>query len=160
FSNALRELGIEPEQRVALLMNDTVDYPVAFWGTIRSGAIAIPLNTYLPIAQYAFILADCRARVLVIDAALAAAIAPVLDKLRRRPVVIIVGDSEVKPSWPDLFRLSTPLRGSAARDVDARPTAGYDGVYGFEGLISHADATPFTADTLSDEVAFWLYTSG
>ncbi|MGA9500278.1 MAG: AMP-binding protein, partial [Pseudolabrys sp.] len=48
FANALRELGVEHEQRVALLLNDTVDYPVAFWGTIRAGAVAIPLNTYLP----------------------------------------------------------------------------------------------------------------
>ena len=30
----------------------------------------------------------------------------------------------------------------------------------FEDIIAKADATPFTADTLSDEVAFWMYTSG
>ena len=51
FANALRALGVEHEQRVALLLNDTVDYPVAFWGTVRAGAIAVPLNTYLPIPQ-------------------------------------------------------------------------------------------------------------
>ena len=33
FANALRKLGVEHENRVALLLNDTVDYPVAFWGT-------------------------------------------------------------------------------------------------------------------------------
>ncbi len=33
-------------------------------------------------------------------------------------------------------------------------------VHLFEDVIAKADATPFTADTLSDEVAFWLYTSG
>ena len=43
----LRDSGVEHEQRVALLLNDTVDYPVAFWGAIRAGAVAIPLNTYL-----------------------------------------------------------------------------------------------------------------
>ena len=47
FANALHELGVEHEQRVALLLNDTVDYPVAFWGTIRAGSVAVPLNTYL-----------------------------------------------------------------------------------------------------------------
>ncbi len=62
FANALRDLGIEPEQRVALLLNDTVDYPVAFWGAIRAGCVAIPLNIYLTLPQYAYILADCRAR--------------------------------------------------------------------------------------------------
>ncbi|MGE5166884.1 MAG: AMP-binding protein, partial [Sphingobacteriales bacterium] len=47
LAHALRGLGIEEEHRVALLLNDTVDYPVAFWGTIRAGCVAIPLNIYL-----------------------------------------------------------------------------------------------------------------
>ena len=56
FANALRALGIRQEERVALLLHDTVDYPVAFWGTIRAGRVAIPLNTFLNVSQYAYIL--------------------------------------------------------------------------------------------------------
>ena len=171
FANVLRELGVEHEQRVALLMNDTVDYPVAFWGTIRSGAVAIPLNTYLPVPQYAYILADCRARVLVVDAALAEAIAPILDKQPRRPEVIVVGNRDPASSWPGerreapssrlKSRPSTSFKGATPQD--AQHKAGHDGgeaVHQFERLIASADTKPFTADTLSDEVAFWLYTSG
>ena len=88
FANALRDLGIEREQRVALLLNDTVDYPVAFWGAIRAGCVAIPLNIYLTLPQYTYILADCRAQALVADAALADAIRPVLETLPRRPTLI------------------------------------------------------------------------
>ena len=91
FANALRALGIDREQRVALLLNDTVDYPVAFWGAIRAGCVAIPLNVYLTLPQYAYILADCRARALVIEASLLETIAPVLDRLPRKPGVIVVG---------------------------------------------------------------------
>ena len=65
FANALRALGVVHEQRVALLLNDTVDFPVAFWGTVRAGCVAIPLNVYLTLPQYAYILSDCRARALV-----------------------------------------------------------------------------------------------
>jgi 4-hydroxybenzoate-CoA ligase len=199
FANALRELGVEHEQRVALLLNDTVDYPVAFWGTIRAGAIAIPLNTYLPHPQYAYILNDCRATALVVDAAFADMMRPVLETLPRRPIIIVVGatsespsswpglsrpstpslpqdvdarnksghdgkivgaTSETPSSWPGLSRPSTP---SLPQDVDARNKSGHDGrgtVHLFEDIIAKADATPFTADTLSDEVAFWMYTSG
>ena len=107
FANALRELGVEREQRVTLLLNDTVDYPAAFWGTIRAGAIAIPLNTYLPHPQYAYILNDCRATALVVDTALAETIAPMLDRLARKPVLIVVGDSQATTSWPRLSRPST-----------------------------------------------------
>jgi 4-hydroxybenzoate-CoA ligase len=138
LANALRGLGLRHEDRVALLLPDTVDYPVAFWGAIRAGNVAIPLNTFLNAAQYAYMLADSRAAALVVATSLLPTIAPVLDALPRRPVVIIVGDNEVATSWP----------------------GDREGVHRFEGLIAGADVTPFTADTVSDEVAFWLYTSG
>ena len=160
FANALRELGVEHEQRVALLLNDTVDYPAAFWGTIRAGAIAVPLNTYLPHPQYAYILNDCRATALLVAAPFAQTIVPVLDRLARKPVLIVVGDSQATTSWP---RLSRPSTSSLPQDVDARNKSGHDGrgtVHHFEDIIAKADAIPFTADTLSDEVAFWMYTSG
>jgi 4-hydroxybenzoate-CoA ligase len=167
FANALRKLGVEHEHRVALLLNDTVDYPVAFWGTLRAGAIAIPLNTYLNAPQYAYILADCRARLIVVDAALAPMIAPVLDQLPQRPAVIVVGDRQAS-SWPGERReapssrlKSRPSTSFLLQDVDGRHKAGHDSiVHDFEDIIAKADATPFTADTVSDEVAFWLYTSG
>jgi 4-hydroxybenzoate-CoA ligase len=160
FANALRDLGIEPEQRVALLLNDTVDYPVAFWGTLRAGCVAVPLNIYLTLPQYAYILADCRARALVVEASLLETIAPALDKLPRKPIVIVVGKDPATTSWPGSSRPSTS---SVAHDVDGRHKAGHDGgkvVHVFESLIAKADSKPVTADTLSDEVAFWVYTSG
>src|SRR5215813_4056446 len=144
FANALRDLGVDHEQRIALLLNDTVDYPVAFWGAIRAGCVAIPLNVYLTLPQYAYILADCRARVLVIDAALVETIAPVLEKLPRKPVVIVVEHGQATASWPDLVRPST----SSKTATDARDKPGHDGgetVRYFEDLIAKADAKPITA---------------
>ena len=160
FAHALRDLGLEPEHRVALLLNDTVDYPVAFWGAIRAGCVAIPLNIYLTLPQYAYILADCRARALVIEASLLETIAAVLEKLPRKPVVIVVGHGQASTSWPGSSRPSTSF---LLQDVDGRDKRGHDGgraVHQFEHLIAKADETPFTADTVSDEVAFWFYTSG
>ncbi len=137
FANALRKLGVEQENRVALLLNDTVDYPVAFWGTIRSGAVAVPLNTYLNASQYTYILADCRATAIVVATPLAQLIWPVIEELSRLKTVILVGDSDGE-------KFALPGRK----------------LHLFEDIIADADATPFSADTVSDEVAFWLYTSG
>ncbi len=136
FANALRQLGIRQEERVALLLHDTVDYPVAFWGTIRAGSIPIPLNTFLNVPQYAYILADCRAAALVAAAPLAPAIWPTLERLPHLRAVILVGAADDKTAVP-------------GRDV-----------HPFEDVLAAASPAPFTADTLSDEVAFWLYTSG
>jgi 4-hydroxybenzoate-CoA ligase len=161
FANALRGLGVEHEHRVALLLNDTVDYPVAFWGTIRAGAIAIPLNTYLPVPQYAYILADCRARMLVLAAPLVKTIAPVLEKLPRLKTIIIVSDTNSNDKASGSSRSSASISSERPQDLDAWRKAGHGNkVYAFEDVICDANPTPFTADTLSDEVAFWLYTSG
>ena len=143
FANALRELGVAHEQRVAFLLNDTIDYPVAFWGTIRAGAIAVPLNTFLPVPQYEYILGDCRATALVVAAPLAQAITPVIETLPRLKTIIVAG--EIPRSWPG------SSQGSA--------TCGRK-VHAFNDVIAGGGASSFTADTLSDEVALWMYTSG
>jgi benzoate-CoA ligase family protein len=70
FGQMLRGLGIEREQRVLLCMLDTLDWPVAFLGTVKAGAVAVPVNTLLTEDDYRFMLADSRARVLVVSDAL------------------------------------------------------------------------------------------
>ncbi|MEW6146823.1 MAG: AMP-binding protein, partial [Pseudomonadota bacterium] len=69
-ANMLRRLGVRREERVAMIMLDTIDFPVVFLGAIRAGIVPVPLNTLLTADQYAYILADCRARVLFVSEAL------------------------------------------------------------------------------------------
>ena len=52
-------------------MLDTVDFPVAFFGAIRGGVVALPLNILLTEAQYAYVMADSRACAIMVQAALA-----------------------------------------------------------------------------------------
>ena len=57
----------------------------------------------------------------------------------------------------------TERSSEASAKLHRHGRSGHDGrgtVHHFEDIIAKADATPFTADTLSDEVAFWMYTSG
>src|SRR3970040_2406484 len=79
----LRPLGVEREQRVALLMHDGIGFAATFLGALKLGAVAVPLNTRLAARELHVILADCRARVVVADRELAAS----LDHIARAPVV-------------------------------------------------------------------------
>jgi 4-hydroxybenzoate-CoA ligase len=63
----LARLGLQREDRVAMIMLDTVDFPVLFWGAIRAGIIPIPLNTLLPVEQFRYILQDSRAKALFVS---------------------------------------------------------------------------------------------
>ncbi len=66
-ANFLRRLGVRREERVAMIMLDTVDFPAVFLGAMRAGVVPVPLNTLLTTDQYAYVLADCRARVLFVS---------------------------------------------------------------------------------------------
>ncbi len=137
FAAALADLGLRREERLALLLYDTVDFPIAFWGSVRAGIIALPLNTLLTAEQYAYILADSRAAAIVVAAPLAKTLAPILDRLPHlRAIILVGGEAKVEPA----------LLGRA--------------IYHFAELTSHGTPPAFAAPTLSDEVAFWMYTSG
>ena len=137
FASALKELGLRPEERLGLLLYDTIDFPVAFWGGVRAGIVALPLNTLLTPDQYAYILGDSRAAAVVASASLAKTLLPILDRLPRLRTIILV-------------------------DAGANEKAAFAGrdVHDFADVLARGRREPFVAPTLSDEVAFWMYTSG
>src|SRR5258705_12208981 len=63
LANFLGRLGLRREDRVAMVVLDTVDFPVIFLCAIRVRVVPVPLNTLLTADQYAYILADTRARI-------------------------------------------------------------------------------------------------
>ena len=65
--HALRARGVEPEQRVALLLPDGIGFAAAFFAAIKIGAVAVPLKTRLGSGDLRAVLADCRPKVLVAD---------------------------------------------------------------------------------------------
>src|SRR3954454_19607401 len=91
-SNMLRRLGVRREERVAMIMLDTVDFPPVFLGAIRAGVVPVPLNTMLTSDQYAYVLADCRARVLFISEALLAGVKEMLGRMPDLDHVIVSGN--------------------------------------------------------------------
>ena len=137
FASALNSLGLRAEERIGLLLYDTVDFPVAFWGAVRAGIVVLPLNTLLTVEQYAYILGDSRMSAIVASASLAKALVPILDRLPRLRTIILIG-------------------------ADATDKAAFRGrdVHDFGDVLTRGVPDLFTAPTLSDEVAFWMYTSG
>ena len=133
FAGAVRSAGIEREKRVVLLLQDTVDFPVAFWGCLRAGVVPVPINTLLTAETVSYILSDSRAEAVVISAGVAAMLGPVLADVKH----VIVAQSD----------------GGALVMADARWIA-------FADFLASGGTQMQMAEAAADEVAFWLYSSG
>ncbi len=131
WASVLQADGFEPEQRVMLVMHDTLEWPVAFLGCILAGVVPIAVNTLLTPKDFEFMLRDSRAKGLIASAALMPQFEPLLDGRlpSLRKVYLGAGASTSKHD-----RMSD-------RMAQAKP------------LIQVADTRP-------DDACFWLYSSG
>ena len=91
-ANLLRHLGVRREERVAMIMLDTVDFPTVFLGAIRAGIVPVPLNTLLTADQYAYVLADCRAKVLFVSEALLPVVKDIVGRMPDLEHVVVAGN--------------------------------------------------------------------
>jgi benzoate-CoA ligase family protein len=61
----LANLGVEAENRIAILLPDSPEFVFAFWGAIWLGAVPVPINTTCSLDDIQYILQDSRAKVLL-----------------------------------------------------------------------------------------------
>src|SRR3954463_9985540 len=92
LANLLRQLGVRREERVAMIMLDTIDFPIVFLGAIRAGIVPVPLNTLLTSEQYAYVLPDCLARVLFVSEALFAVVKDMVGRMPDLEHVVVSGN--------------------------------------------------------------------
>ena len=135
----LSDLGLQVEQRVAMLVHDCPLFPVFFLGAINSGRIPIPLNTLLTAEQYRFILQDAGVRAVCVSAALLPLLEPVLDDIPDIKTVIVCG-------------------GEAGQHLSLEQELQKRGNTVTEPLSDAESGGSF--DSHRDSTAFWLYSSG
>jgi fatty-acyl-CoA synthase len=82
------ELGVNRGDRVAILSLNRPDYLVLLYACARLGAILVPLNWRLAVAEQSFILSDAAAKVLVLEQAFAAVLPALESSL---PKISVVG---------------------------------------------------------------------
>ena len=175
--NALRALGAGMETRVLMCMLDGIDFPAVFWGAIKAGCVPIPLNTLLTSNDYAHLLRDSRAPVVVVSEALLERFAPALEGQPHVGHVVVAadeahgnpptaagsaaGDPPGMPAGTDSAdRAATSAQtGSADRTESPSGTSGF-GRHRLADLLADASPQLDPAPTTCDDVAFWLYTSG
>ena len=69
FANGLRRLGLVPGDRVAVLLENQLEYPEIDVGLALGGFVRVALNARLAKDDHAYVLEDCDARAIVTDQA-------------------------------------------------------------------------------------------
>jgi benzoate-CoA ligase len=128
--NVLRQLGVRQEERVVLLLPDNPEFLSCFFGIIKIGAVAVPINTFLKPHEYEYLLNDSRARILLVHETLVPVVQLIpRDRLRYLREIVVVGESNTgHPCLAERMAVASP-------ELDPEPTS-------------------------RDDVAFWLYSSG
>lgn len=130
-SALVQRLDVRPEERVMLLLQDGPAFAYAFFGVLKIGAVAVPVNTLLKPHDYHHLLADAAATVLIVSEPLLPLIQdlPRADLPRLRQIVVVGSDV---------------------------PAAGLS----FADLLAAGSGELAAAATTCDDVAFWSYSSG
>lgn len=129
--HALRDRGIDMEDRVLLLLPDGIEFAISWFGILKAGAVFCMGNPLAPEEDLDYLLSYTRARAVIVHASVMDRIGPILARHRRCGVRFVVGGGDL----PE------------------------DGEHFDEVVEGSSDRTQ-NADTSRDDVAGWLFTSG
>jgi benzoate-CoA ligase family protein len=134
--NALRELGVNIEDRVLMVLPDCPEFVWTWFGAARIGAVITMVNPLLPVADYEYYLDYTRAKVAIVHASLLKTFTEAASDARYLRGVLVVGDDFELPTKKNIRWVDFAETVNAASD----------------------ECTP--ADTRRDDTAIWLFTSG
>lgn len=140
FGGALREVGIQQGDRVIIVLPDSIEWVFAFLGAMRLGAIPVPLNTWMPPADYAYFVKDSGARALIVDSKLAGDIGR-SGGFEELDHVVVTDSLDID-------------------DAEAIPRSEKPAIHLFSSFIQGMPAELSPPRTQAEDPAFWLYSSG
>jgi long-chain acyl-CoA synthetase len=150
FAASLQRLGVGSGDRVAICLPNCPQFEIAFLGTLRAGAIAVPFNPLYSAREIGYQLNDSGAKVMVVlDRVL-----PVVRAVRAGTALEHVVVANVKEHFPAaLWALYT-----LTRELRERPARAGAGELRFKDLLGPGAPAPAGGD--EGNTAVLLYTGG
>lgn len=89
--NALKDLGIEIEDRVLMILPDSPEFAYSFFGAIKIGAVAVPTNPWMFAKDYEYLINDSRARAIIVHESTLPEIEKIWDNTPFLRHIIVIG---------------------------------------------------------------------
>ncbi|NOS98140.1 MAG: acyl-CoA synthetase [Methylotenera sp.] len=139
FAQVLRNLKVKVGERVLIRLPNSLDYPIAFLGAMKMGAIAVPTSTLLTAEEVVYLAKDSGASVLVTDAK-----------------AWVAMEEQLVEGMPDMPNLSHIL---LSQITQTEPHASLN-VLSLENILSVTHKCDRPHKTSAEDPAYLVYTSG
>lgn len=154
FAQALVGLGIRKGDRVAIMLPNIPQMVIAYYGTLRSGAVAVPTNPLYHEHELEVQLKDSGAETLVaVDMFF-----PIIDHVLKKTSVKNLILCGIKDYLPFPLNLLYPIK--ARIDKQWVSVKRVPPIFDFMSLLGKAPSTPVNADISPDDTALLQYTGG
>jgi len=154
FAQALVGLGVRKGDRVAIMLPNIPQMVIAYYGTLRSGAVAVPTNPLYHEHELEVQLKDSGAETLVAVDMFFPVITHVLKKTSVKNLILC----GIKDYLPFPLNLLYPIKARIDKQwVSVKRVAP---IYDFMSLLNKAPSTPVSADISSNDTALLQYTGG
>jgi len=80
IANALIKMGVCKGDRVVMLLPNSPEFVIIYFGIVKAGGIAVPLDTRYKVGELAFLFGDCQPRVLVAESPFLEPLIPLLPQ--------------------------------------------------------------------------------
>lgn len=152
--NVLRELGVDIEERVLIVLPDSPEFVWTWFGTARIGAVITMVNPLLPAEDYQYYLEYTRARVAVIHESLRDTFSMAAHGARYLKAVLVSGAQGVTQT------VSLGADPGGESQTNRSPYNGPVSWLPFTAAVNAASDECTPGDTHRDDIAIWLFTSG
>jgi long-chain acyl-CoA synthetase len=155
FAASLQDMGLQPGDRIALMMPNVLQYPVALFGALRAGLIIVNTNPMYTARELRHQLVDSGARAIVVVENFASVLASVRDEVPLEHIITTgVGDML---NFPKSLLVNFVLR-HVKKSI---PAWSLPGSVKFLDVLNKGSKLPLQPAHISyDDVAFLQYTGG
>ncbi|MBI3942244.1 MAG: long-chain fatty acid--CoA ligase [Chloroflexi bacterium] len=135
FANVLRDLGVQPGEKVALMIPNIPYFPICYFGILKTGAIVVPLNVLFKAPEIEYHLEDSESTILVVWEGFVEEALKGFQVAETCRQILVIQAPGGKAEYPENVQI-------------------------YQKLMAQAKPVSETHPTMPDDTAVILYTSG